>query len=84
MIKSSRDFSAIKGGLYSHVHLIRKFQEHPIQTQLVTWLTNQTEAFSAIKGHNPKINDPIWTVFKLEQEFIHVICKFQEEPIKTE
>ena len=33
----------------------------------------------------PKINDPIWPVFKSIRDFIyvHLSCKFQEVPIKT-
>ena len=51
----------------------------------VCWQT-QTEPFSAIKGRNSEINDPIWPVFKLVRDFIyvHLSCKFQEVPIKTE
>ena len=44
------------------------------------------EAFLALKECNSKINDPIWPIFELVCDFIHVhlICKFQEELIKTE
>ena len=37
-------------------------------------------------GCNSKINNLIWTVFEFIQNFIHVhlTCKFQEDPIKTE
>ena len=42
--------------------------------------------FQHSKGHNSKINDPIWPEFKFIRGFIHVhlICKFQEDPIRTE
>ena len=50
------------------------------------WWQSQTEAFSAIKGYNSKINHPLWPVFKLVRDFIlvHLSCKFQEVPMKTE
>ena len=45
----------------------------------------QTGTFQQSWGHNSKINDPIWPVFKFMRDFIHVplIIKFQEDPIKT-
>ena len=38
------------------------------------------------RGRNSKINDPIWLVFKLMRDFkhVHLSCKLQEVPIKTE
>ena len=46
---------------------------------------NQT-LFQQSRGCNPRINDPIWTVFELIRNLLHVPlhCKFQEVPIKTE
>ena len=42
--------------------------------------------FQQPREPNSKINDPIWPVFALFRDFIHVhlICKFQEHPIKPE
>ena len=42
--------------------------------------------FQQSKGCNFKINDTIWPVFQSLREYIHVhlIYKFQEDPIKTE
>ena len=42
--------------------------------------------FQQSRECNSKINDPIWPVFDLFRYFMHVhlICKFQEHPIKTE
>ena len=38
------------------------------------------------RGRNSEINDLIWPVFEVVRDFIHVhlICKFQEHPVKTE
>ena len=38
------------------------------------------------RGRNSKINDPIWPVCELVQDFIHVylICKLQEAQMKNE
>ena len=71
---------------FIHVHLICKFQEHPIKTEWVTLLTKSNMLFQQSRWCNSKINVLIWPVFKLDHEFIHghLICKFQEHPIKTE
>ena len=39
-----------------------------------------------LRGSDFKINDPIWPIFDLVRDFIHVhlICKFQENLIKNE
>ena len=51
-------------------------------------MTKSNRGFSSNQGDIPllKSNNPIWPIFKLDQDFIHVhlICKFQEQPIKTE
>ena len=70
-----------------HVHLICMFQEDPIKTEWAMLMTNVKQVlFQQSREHNSKIYDPIWPVFKLAQDFIHVplIIKFQEDPIKTE
>ena len=71
---------------FIHVHLICKFQEDLIKTEWVSLMTKSEAFFSKSRGHNSKINDLIWPVFKLVQDFIHVhrICKFQEAFIKTD
>ena len=42
--------------------------------------------FQQSRGCNSKINDPIWPILEFIQDFIHVhlVCKFQEDLIKTE
>ena len=42
--------------------------------------------FQQSNGRNFKINDRIWQLFELVQDFIHIhiITKFQEYPVKTE
>ena len=69
---------------FIHVHLICKFQEHPIKPEWVT-LSQSLRLFSN-QGDEIKFNNPIWPVFKLFQDFIHVhiIFKFKEHLIKTE
>ena len=59
------------------------FQEDPIKTECVTLMTKLNNCyFQQSRGRNSKINDPIWPVCKLNQDFIrvHLICKFQEDP----
>ena len=43
-------------------------------------------AFSSYGDVTLKINSPIWLVFKLDREYLHVhfVCKCQEDPIKTD
>ena len=70
---------------FIHVHLICKFQEHSIKTEWVTLMTVKQRLLQQSRGHNAKSNVPIWPAFKLVRDFthVHLICKFQEDPIKT-
>ena len=73
---------------FIHVHLICKFQEDPIKTEWgITDGKVKQRLFQQSRGCNSKINDPIWHGFEIIRYFITVhlsICKFQENPIKTE
>ena len=42
--------------------------------------------FQQSRELNSKNNDPVWPVFEPIRDFIHahIICKFQEDPLKTE
>ena len=70
---------------FIHAYLICKFQEDPVKTKC-WWQSQTVRLFQQPRGCNSKINDPIWPDFKLIRDFIHVhlICKFQEDLIKTE
>ena len=71
---------------FIHVHLIRKFQEHPIKTEQVTLMTKSSRDFFSSQGDVTKMNNPIWPVFELVQDFIyfHLTCKFLDGMVKTE
>ena len=72
---------------FVHVHLICKFQEHPIKAEWVTLMTKSNRSFFSSQGDiTLKINYLIWPVFELVRNFIHVHLKwkFQEDLIKTE
>ena len=72
---------------FIHIHLIRKFHEDPIKTEWVMLMTKSNrDFFKQSRGRNSKINETNWLVLELIWGFIHVnlICKFQEDPIKTE
>ena len=47
---------------FTHANFICKFQKHPIKFELVMLMAKSNRDISAIKGCNPKINDPIWPV----------------------
>ena len=70
------------------VHLVCKFQEDPIEIEWIMLITVKQRLVQQSRGRNSKIhvNDPIQPVFELVRDFIliHSICKFQENPIKTE
>ena len=69
---------------YGNLSPIRKIQS---KLKKLFWWQSQTEAFfHQSRGYNSKTNYPIWLGFELVRVFIHVhlICKFQEDPIKTE
>ena len=71
---------------FIHAHLICTFQEVSIKTEWPADDKLKQRLSQSSRGRNSKINEPIWPVFELVLDFIHVhiICKFQEHPIKTE
>ena len=70
---------------FTYAHIICKFNKHLIKTESYADKVKQ-KLFQQSRGHNSKIDDPIWPIFELVQDCIHIhlICKFQEHPIKTE
>ena len=67
---------------FNKIHLILQFQEEPIKTEQIMLTTKARHCFfQQIRGRNPKINNPIWPVFKFMRDFIrlHPICKFQAD-----
>ena len=72
---------------FIHVHFIWKFQEDLIKTEWLMLMQSKISVFFSNQGgHNSKSNIPIWAVFKIIRDCIHyhLICKFQEHPIKTQ
>ena len=71
---------------FIHVYLICKFQKDLIKTKRYGDDKVKQRLFQQSRWCRAKINDPIWPGFELIWELIliHLICKFQADPIKTE
>ena len=66
--------------------LICKIQENLIKTEGYADNKVKNRHLQESRGRNSKINNQIWTLFEFVQDFthVHLICKFQDDPIKTE
>ena len=75
---------------FTPVLVICKFDDGPIKNKVVIVSTFSPlqvywKKISA-QGHVTEANNPLWHGMELVQDFmpVHVICKFEEDPIKTE